>query len=77
MVNSFLSYVEIKTKITSIFAFLMTIAYLFYINQPIDWNLTLIFFGAMFLFDLTTTAINNYIDTKLITKSFSSKEAML
>ncbi len=64
MVKRFLDYVEIKTKITSIFAFLMTIAFLFYNNQPIDWNLTLIFFGAMFLFDLATTAINNYIDTK-------------
>jgi 1,4-dihydroxy-2-naphthoate octaprenyltransferase len=42
----------------------MTIAFLFYSNQQIDWSVTLIFFGAMFLFDLATTAINNYIDTK-------------
>ena len=64
MVKKILDYVEIKTKITSIFAFLMTIAFLFYSNQQIDWSVTLIFFGAMFLFDLATTAINNYIDTK-------------
>lgn len=64
MVKRFLSYVEIMTKITSTFAFLMTIAYLLYKKQPINWQLTILFFAAMFLFDLTTTAINNYIDTK-------------
>lgn len=64
MFNKFLDYTEIKTKITSIFAFLMTIAYLYYLEEPIEWNLTALFFASMFLFDLTTTAINNYIDTK-------------
>lgn len=52
------------TKITSTFAFLMTVAYLLYLGQPIRWPLTLLFFASMFLFDLTTTAINNYVDTK-------------
>jgi len=64
MVKKFLDYIEIKTKITSIFAFLFTIAFLFYKEQQIDWMRTAIFFSSMFLFDLTTTAINNYIDTK-------------
>lgn len=64
MIERFLNYVEIRTKITSTFAFLLTLAFLFYSNQPIQWKLTCFFFGAMFLFDLTTTAINNYIDTK-------------
>lgn len=64
MTGRFLNYVEIKTKITSIFALLMTLAYLFYTGQPINWKLTLVFSASMFLFDLTTTAINNYIDTK-------------
>lgn len=64
MVNRFLSYVEIKTKITSTFAFLLTIAFILYKGQDIDWLRTLVFFGSMFVFDLTTTAINNYIDTK-------------
>jgi len=64
VINRFLDYVEIKTKITSIFAFLITIAFLFYKGQQINWKLTFIFFIAMFIFDLTTTAINNYIDTK-------------
>nr|WP_209010533.1 UbiA family prenyltransferase [Clostridium aminobutyricum] len=52
------------TKITSTFAFLLTIVFLYYLKQPINWTLTGLFFVIMFLFDLTTTAINNYIDTK-------------
>lgn len=60
----FLSYTEIKTKITSVLTFLYAIAYLFYIRQEISWGVTLVFFAAMLLFDLTTTALNNYIDTK-------------
>ncbi len=55
---------EIQTKITSLFAFAMSLAYLHYLNQPLDWTKTGIFFAAMFLFDLTTTGINNYIDTR-------------
>ncbi len=79
MVKRFLNYVEIKTKITSLFAFLMTIAYIFYIEKPINWELTLIFFASMFIFDLTTTAINNYIDTKTNGQelAFKRKNALL
>lgn len=64
MIKRFLSYVEIMTKITSLFAFFITIAFLLYMKEPIDWEKTGVFFAAMFLFDLATTAINNYIDTK-------------
>ena len=64
MIKRFLDYVEIKTKITSIFAFFLTIAFLIYSDYQINWSLTGLFFCSMFIFDLTTTAINNYIDTK-------------
>jgi len=64
VIKRFLDYVEITTKITSVLTFLMTVAYLFSIKQPINGKRTLIFFASMFLFDLTTTAINNYVDTK-------------
>ncbi|PYG87743.1 1,4-dihydroxy-2-naphthoate octaprenyltransferase [Ruminiclostridium sufflavum DSM 19573] len=64
MIKKLFDYIEIKTKITSLFAFFMTMAYIFYIRRPVNWELTLVFFGAMFIFDLATTAINNYIDTK-------------
>lgn len=78
MIKRYLSYVEIMTKVTSLFAFAMALAYLFFIGQPISWKLTLIFFASMFLFDLTTTAINNYVDTKTNTQDlqFSRKTAL-
>lgn len=79
MIKSFLNYVEIMTKITSIFAFAMTIAYFFYADVKINWVLTGLFFSGMFIFDLTTTAINNYIDTKTNTQTlpFSRKTAFV
>lgn len=79
MVAKFLDYIEIKTKITSLFAFLYTIAFLLYSAHQINWKLTVIFFIAMFVFDLTTTAINNYIDTKTNTQilQFKRKTALL
>lgn len=64
LINKFFNYVEIKTKITSTFTFALTISFLLYKNHTINWKLTLIFFASMFLFDLATTAINNYIDSK-------------
>jgi 1,4-dihydroxy-2-naphthoate octaprenyltransferase len=63
-VRKFFEFVEIRTKITSLFPFFMSLAYLFYRRQPVNAERTLLFFSSMFLFDLTTTAINNYIDTK-------------
>lgn len=79
MVNKFLKYVEIMTKITSTITFLLTISYLLYRKENINWGLTLLFFAGMFMFDLTTTAINNYIDTKNNhqTLQFGRKTALL
>ncbi|MFV0342482.1 MAG: UbiA family prenyltransferase [Anaerocolumna sp.] len=64
MIKKFFSYVELRTKITSLCAFLMTIAYLVYKGEKISVIPTVIFFTSMLLFDMTTTAINNYIDSK-------------
>lgn len=60
----FFDYVEIRTKITSLFAFSITILLLKYHGIAVNTLATTVFFVSMFLFDLTTTAINNYIDTK-------------
>ncbi len=60
----FFKYIEIATKITSTFVFFMTVAFLLYRKETINWRLTLIFFASMLFFDFTTTAINNYIDTR-------------
>jgi len=60
----FLSFVEIKTKITSVLTFLLMLSFFWQQRVDIDWYKTLLFFCGMFMFDLTTTAINNYNDTK-------------
>lgn len=64
IVKRTLSYVEIKTKITSVFPFLMGLAYLHSSGYGIDPLKTTVFFLGMLCFDLTATAINNYYDTK-------------
>ena len=64
IIGRFFNYIEIQTKITSFFAFMLTIAFMTYNKNSVNWKLTLVFFASMFIFDLTTTAINNYIDTK-------------
>lgn len=64
MLRKFFQFVEIKTKITSVLPFFLTLAYLFYQKQTPDWKLTAIFFFSMLLIDLATTAINNYIDSR-------------
>lgn len=60
----FFNYVEITTKITSVFAFAYTLAFLFSRGQSIDAKRTLVFFAAMLLLDLATTALNNFIDSR-------------
>lgn len=79
MLGKFFDYTEIKTKITSTFTFLLTIGFLLYQRQEIHWGKTLIFFAGMFFFDLTTTAINNYIDSKDNGQvlAFGRKQALL
>lgn len=76
MIGKFLSYVEIKTKITSVFAFLYTLGLLFVMKYPVNWRLTACFFISMFVFDLTTTAINNYIDTKTNDQTLQFKRSI-
>lgn len=62
VIAGLLEFVEIRTKVTSVLLFAMTIAFLLASNVTIDIPVTLVFFVGMFLFDLTTTAVNNYID---------------
>ncbi|NLM38038.1 MAG: UbiA family prenyltransferase [Firmicutes bacterium] len=64
LIGRIIDYVEIRTKITSIFPFLMGLAYLFSTGYTIDPLKTGAFFLGMFCFDLTATMINNYCDAK-------------
>lgn len=59
----FLRFIEIRTKITSVFAFLIALAALMYRGTAIRPLETAVFFGSMLLIDLATTGINNYIDS--------------
>ncbi len=65
--KGFLKYVEITTKITSLFPFIMILIYLLKSDFQISILKTLVFFFSMLLFDLCTTAVNNYTDTKALT----------
>lgn len=51
MIKKFFKYVEIMTKITSVFPFLMTLAFLFHVRQSVNIPLTLVFFVSMFVFE--------------------------
>lgn len=58
----FLELVEIKTKLASLFPFLLgTLFSVYYFSSFDGWN-TLLFFVAMIIFDMATTAINNTMD---------------
>ncbi len=58
----FLTFIEIKTKLLSVLGFLVGLGFTFYYFGDLDWVNTLIFFIAMFSFDMATTAINNTMD---------------
>ncbi|MHC5374216.1 1,4-dihydroxy-2-naphthoate polyprenyltransferase [Enterococcus sp. LJL120] len=61
-VSVFLEVVEIRTKVASIFPFLAGVFFsLSYFGQ-VNWLNTIIFFIGMIVFDMMTTAINNYMD---------------
>lgn len=64
MIKRFLDYTEIQTKITSLFTFVLTLGFMIFNEYEIKLVPTLVFFLSMFIFDLCTTAINNYIDSK-------------
>lgn len=68
-IRSFFKLVEIQTKIASVFPFLIGILFVLYQYQMFDIKNTLIFFFAMLVFDLTTTAINNYMDYRKATNN--------
>lgn len=62
--SDFLHLVEIKTKLASLFPFLIGVLFSISYFKQFYWFDTLIFFCAMLVFDMATTAINNYIDFK-------------
>jgi len=78
VIKRFLDYIEITTKIASLFPFFITLAWCFFMKNTIDVKGSSLFFLAMLLFDMTVTMINNYIDDRnAIPHKYFSKHVML
>jgi 1,4-dihydroxy-2-naphthoate polyprenyltransferase len=58
----FLEFVEIKTKLASLFPFVLGTLFTIYHFGSFDGLNTALFFVAMVVFDMATTAINNTMD---------------
>ncbi|WP_394238106.1 1,4-dihydroxy-2-naphthoate polyprenyltransferase [Niallia oryzisoli] len=65
--RTFLKLIEIQTKVASLFPFLVGLLFVVYRFETFKPLNTVIFFSSMLIFDLTTTAINNYMDYKKAT----------
>lgn len=60
--KTFLELVEIKTKIASIFPYIIGLLFSLTYFKSFNLGLSLLFLFTMLLFDMTVTAINNYQD---------------
>lgn len=63
-VKSFLKYVEIQTKVASVIPFILGSVFVLYRYESFNFINFIIMFISLITFDMTTTAINNYIDFK-------------
>jgi hypothetical protein len=62
--RTFLELVEIRTKLASLFPFIMGVLFAMTYFGEVQWLNTFIFFIGMTIFDMVTTMINNYMDLK-------------
>lgn len=62
--KTFLELVEIKTKIASIFPYIIGLLFSLSYFKTFNLGLSFLFLLAMLIFDMTVTAINNYQDFK-------------
>src|SRR5699024_5012203 len=63
-IKNFLEVVEIRTKFASVFPFLIGVLFSLTYFHEIHWGYTTLFFLGMIVFDMATTAINNFMDFK-------------
>lgn len=61
-IRSFLKLVEIQTKAASVIPYLLASLFVYYRYNIFNFKNAIIMFFSMLIFDMTTTAINNYID---------------
>ena len=74
----FLEFVELKTKVTSVFPMLIGLLWSLYHYQQLNWLNTLLFVIAVISFDMCTTAINNTMDYhKAVDKEYQQEENIL
>ena len=75
-IKNFLKLVEIQTKVASVIPFLLGISYTFFAYGKFDYTNILLMFLSMIIFDMATTATNNYMDYKkaLKKKGFGYEE---
>lgn len=67
-IGSFLKLVEIQTKVASVIPFLLGTSYVIYAFDEFKPVNLIIMFTSMIIFDMTATAINNYMDYKKAVK---------
>ncbi|MBU3087082.1 1,4-dihydroxy-2-naphthoate polyprenyltransferase [Clostridium gasigenes] len=63
-IQSFLKLVEIQTKVASVIPFMIGTSYVIFKFDNFNIKNAFLMFLAMIFFDMTTTAINNYMDYK-------------
>ena len=63
-ISVFLELVEIRTKLASLLPFIIGLLFSIYHFGEFNPLNTAVFFTCMIIFDMTTTAINNYMDWK-------------
>ena len=63
-IMSFLKLVEIQTKVASMIPFLLGTTYVLYRFDNFNTINFILMFISLLSFDMTTTALNNYIDYK-------------
>ena len=63
-ISSFFKLVEIRTKVASVIPYLLGTFYTLYAFESFKPAHAVLMFMSMLIFDMTTTAINNYMDYK-------------
>lgn len=74
----FLEFVEIRTKVASLFPLVIGLLWHLYRYGQLNWTNTIIFSLAVLTFDLATTAINNTMDyKKALDKTYQEQDNVI
>lgn len=74
----FLEFVELKTKVASVFPMMIGLLWSLYYYGQLNWLNTFLFVVAVVAFDMCTTAINNTMDYhKAVDEDYKSQENVL